>query len=419
MSSIFLLILALLPGVILLLFILSMDRGEKEPLGLVLSTMFLGALSLVPAAMIELVLQKLPIYSGGTISKAIIIAFVQIAWVEELAKLSVVLLFTWKNKNFNEANDGIVYVGASALGFAMLENIFYVLSLGMTIGILRAVTAMPLHCFTGVIMGYYVGKAKFAPNREITKRNILKGFFLAFVLHGIYDALILTQTPAALLIFPIVIGLTFFSIKFMKKSRVLAPSPPSVEPVLIESSPDSLIEELKRPPHPYPGNQLWKIVISRILLSISGLFWVLIIIGIFREESNPELFELILGSTVLTFLPILIGVILEISYHRKRKYLKNLNNSLPTQPVLTKNQTQSPPHQKWKVIISRTLLIIAGLFWVLLIYGINSDAERDNAKMASSLLGGILISFFPILFGVLLEISYRKGRKEKKPEYKV
>ena len=129
MNTLLLLILAITPSFILLYFILFMDRHEKEPLGLVIKIMLLGAMSVAPAIVMEYIMGMLPIYSQGQFTRAVMISFVQVAWVEELCKLGVVLLFAWNNKNFNEENDGIVYVGSSAIGFAMLENIFYVLSL--------------------------------------------------------------------------------------------------------------------------------------------------------------------------------------------------------------------------------------------------------------------------------------------------
>jgi len=332
MDIVFLLILALFPGIVLLYIILFMDRNEKEPLGLVLTTMLLGALSVIPVAILEKALGALPIYGGGNISKAIMISFVQVAWVEELAKLTAVFIVAWRNKNFNEENDGIVYMGASALGFAMLENVFYVLSSGLTVGIMRSITAMPLHCFTGVLMGYYVGRAKFAATGNERKRNLLKGFFLAYFLHGLYDALIFTQTPAALLILPLVVGAAVFGVKLMKKGRVLSiaraaeTTAPAPAPVEDTSAQQELLFRCN------PKKQLWKLILSRTLLIISGLFWALLLLGIAgdTQKFKSEVMKVILGGILLSFIPIATGLILEISYHRKKKLFKKLTASQQT-----------------------------------------------------------------------------------------
>lgn len=335
MDIVFLLILALFPGIVLLYIILFMDRNEKEPLGLVLTTMLLGALSIIPTAILEKTLGALPIYGGDQISKAIMISFVQVAWVEELAKLIAVFIVAWRNKNFNEENDGIVYMGASALGFAMLENVFYVLSSGLTVGIMRAITAMPLHCFTGVLMGYYVGRAKFSPTPAERKKLLLKGFFLAYFLHGLYDTFIFTQTPAALLILPMIIGVTVFGFRLMKKGRALSmarnaaaasSSAPAPAPVEDTSAQQELLLRI------HPKKQLWKLIMGRALLIVSGLFWVLLLLGIAADSHKvkSEALEVILGGIILSFIPIVIGLILEISYRRKKKLFKKLTASQQT-----------------------------------------------------------------------------------------
>lgn len=445
MKVIFLLVLALVPGIVLLYFIRSMDRNEREPLGLVIKIMLLGALSVVPAVILEIGLGYLPIYDNGTLVNAVVIAFVRVAWVEELCKLGVVLLFAWEHREFTEENDGIVYVGASALGFAMLENIFYVLGYGIGAGILRALTAMPLHCFTGVLMGYYVGLAKVSPDKNTRRANILKGFFLAYMLHGVYDALLLTETPAAILVFPLVVWLIIFGIKFLKKGRALSLARSAAAQ---EAAPEAAaIQTQEILAFASPKNQLWKIIISRTLLTLSALFWGLVLVGLLikLEQFKSQIADVILGAVILSFLPILIGVILETSYRRKKKLYEELQEptaaphyKMPPAPVPapapapTPTYTYkypyayetasspgavpaaleaSPPGQMWRIIVSRTLLTISALFWALLILAFLSKIEEYGNQWFNLIAGGMVFSFFPIYIGVLLEDSYRKRKK--------
>jgi protease PrsW len=441
MNTLLLLVLALMPGFLFLFFILYMDKYDREPFGQVLKIVLLGALSVVPTALIEIGLGYLPIYSGGVIYKAIMIAFVQVAWVEELMKLGVVLLFVWNSKTFNEENDGIVYVGASALGFAMLENISYVLKLGMTTGVLRAITAMPLHCFTGVIMGYYVGLAKFSPDKQHQRNHIFKGFFLAYIIHGVYDALLLTQTPAGILIFPIVIGLFIFGIKFLRKGRefsrvrfaaaevqtevgsegiitssgIAAPAPPtaSSQSILIQTN---------------PTNQLWKIIISRTLLTLSGLMWVLVALGfILRVEPYMEQgFEVLLGGILLSAFPITLGVALELSYRKKKQVFEEVSKEVLKQPdlktspgpgpgklivVAPSGLAASPPGQLWRALLGRSLLIISLLFWTIVILMSLSNMPEVKKMLGPFLATTWIITIFPVLTGTLLEDSYRKRKR--------
>jgi RsiW-degrading membrane proteinase PrsW (M82 family) len=121
MNILTLVIIAILPPIAFLLYIHHLDKTDPEPHGLILKALFLGAIALIPAGIAEKLLEGIPVFAMGGIPGAIIKSFVVIAPIEEALKLAVVLLFIWKNPEFNEENDGIVYVGAAAIGFAMLD----------------------------------------------------------------------------------------------------------------------------------------------------------------------------------------------------------------------------------------------------------------------------------------------------------
>jgi protease PrsW len=319
MPSFFLLILAVLPGIILLAIILFMDRNEREPLGIVLRVLLLGAASCIPAIIIELVLGVIPIFKIGGFAGAVFTSFIQVAPVEEFCKLSVVLLFVWKNNNFNEENDGIVYVGASALGFAIFENIFYVTSGGFNTGIIRALTAMPLHCFTGVLMGFFVGLAKFAGNRKKTKNLIITGFIIAWLIHSVYDTFALSGTELAVLLIPLVIGLIVFGIIYLKKGHALSVKRSAMKNEIPADENNPLIENTGKAVTVSKKSK-WKIVLSIILISLSVIFWILLIIGSYDTEMErfTDLKDAVTGGLILTFIPIILGIILLISHIRKK-----------------------------------------------------------------------------------------------------
>ena len=150
-------------------------------------------------------------------------SFLEVAPVEEGVKIAVVLLVAWRRPAFNEENDGIVYMGAAAIGFSLLENIFYVLPGGFGTGIARALTSIPLHTFTGVLMGYFVGLAKFSPTFRARRLNIAAGFILVCLIHAVYDTLALSNSVGVgLLIIPLVIALIIFGVIYMKKGARLS-----------------------------------------------------------------------------------------------------------------------------------------------------------------------------------------------------
>jgi RsiW-degrading membrane proteinase PrsW (M82 family) len=72
----------------------------------------------------------------------------------------------YNNKNFNEPFDGIVYAVIVSMGFATIENIIYVFQYGFATGILRLFTAVPAHAAFGILMGYFLGKAKFTHGKS-------------------------------------------------------------------------------------------------------------------------------------------------------------------------------------------------------------------------------------------------------------
>jgi RsiW-degrading membrane proteinase PrsW (M82 family) len=108
-----------------------------------------------------------------------------VALVEEFSKFAFVRFVLYRNKNFNEPFDGIVYAVMVSMGFATFENVMYVYSYGLETGILRMFTAVPAHATFGVIMGYFLGIGKF--------RKTHRFYFSLFALlgatffHGAYD----------------------------------------------------------------------------------------------------------------------------------------------------------------------------------------------------------------------------------------
>lgn len=183
-----LLILAIAPAVFFLWFFYSRDKYEKEPLRMVFSTYLLGMVSVIPAILLE-ELGSLIIPSSNDLFTTIIYAFLIVGLSEEFSKLSATIP-SFRSMEFNEVMDGIVYGASAALGFATIENIFYVLNGGVATGILRAILSVPGHALDGVVLGYFLGLAKFNESKRI--RFILYGLTLSVVLHGLWDFFSLT-----------------------------------------------------------------------------------------------------------------------------------------------------------------------------------------------------------------------------------
>lgn len=331
-----LLIVAILPPLGFLAYLVSADRREPEPLQMILYALLLGVISTFPAALAEAVLGSLPIFSMEGLAGAAAKSFFMIAPVEEACKLAVILMCVWKNRNFNEENDGIVYVTASAIGFALFENIFYVWSNGFGTGIARAFTSIPLHTFCGVIMGHYVGRARFAADRPSANRLILTGFLFAVAIHGLYDTFALSGTALGLLIVPLVIALFIIGKSLIASGKALSArrweNPESATQISIDTVDQAIARAVakfgadkigKTDDGRYylkPERQLWKAIAARITFVALAAGWVLIALvtrGV-AEESRALLAEALTYFSLMSLVPLMLGILLEVSYRRRK-----------------------------------------------------------------------------------------------------
>jgi RsiW-degrading membrane proteinase PrsW (M82 family) len=179
------------------------DRAHPEPLWLIAVTFFFGALSTLPASLLELAFASLSpwldprvVTFGGQL-----FAF-PLAWAvftlvvgmsEEGAKL-LGATFASRRREFDEPVDGIVYGIVSSLGFAAAENARYFTMTRLEIPVVvgRAFMSVPAHMFFGAIWGYAMGA-------RLVDKRIGVGWFLvaAAAAHGLFDALLSTDGGAA------------------------------------------------------------------------------------------------------------------------------------------------------------------------------------------------------------------------------
>jgi protease PrsW len=177
--------LALFPGVVIIIFIYIVDKYEKEPLNLILVSIFLGIFSALFAWSIINKLTTFVVLDTESLQEQAIHAFVVVSLIEESCKFILIRTVLYTNKNFDEPFDGIVYAVILSMGFATLENLIYVINGGITTGIIRMFTAVPAHALFAIFMGFFLGKAKFLPQKEL-KYNVL-ALLIPVIFHGFYD----------------------------------------------------------------------------------------------------------------------------------------------------------------------------------------------------------------------------------------
>ena len=184
--------LALIPSFLLIWLIYRMDKIEKEPIGLLIKLFVFGALTTVAASLLESIGLNVIGYVLPEVDWLynLIFYFIVVGGSEELVKYFSLKKITWNNPAFNYRFDGIVYAVAVSLGFAAAENFAYMLGMGVGVIGIRAITAVPMHCITGIFMGHYYGEARRLEDigdidRAKNWRRL--AFVVPLLLHWFYD----------------------------------------------------------------------------------------------------------------------------------------------------------------------------------------------------------------------------------------
>lgn len=203
---------AVLPAVFLMVKVYRSDHLEKESPELLWVLVRAGIFSALIALVLERIFsailsmavpQNHPLYS-------VLLYFVIVAFSEEGAKYFMLNRASWNSAEFNCQYDGVVYATFVALGFALWENISYVLHYGFSTALVRAVTAIPGHMSFGVFMGVFYGLARRAENAYAHDRSVLYrvlSVLIPALLHGAYDYI--ASTNASTWYFVIFIALLF------------------------------------------------------------------------------------------------------------------------------------------------------------------------------------------------------------------
>ena len=217
------------PVFAILVYLYVKDKHEKEPLSVLGISFLLGCLSVIFVVLTTWLcwdpISSLGLAGNSELVEMAIKAFIIVALTEELGKFLALRYYAFRNKNFNEPFDGIIYAVYISMGFAFIENILYVAQGGIAVAIVRTFTAVPAHGMFAVMMGYHAGLAKFAESKGERNRLLARGLFMAVLFHGAYDYFIFIESYPGLAIFTLftlVIGIRQAH-KLMKYSSDLSP----------------------------------------------------------------------------------------------------------------------------------------------------------------------------------------------------
>ncbi len=180
-----LLALAIAPCVALAAFIHFKDKLDREPWYMLVISFALGAFSSAPVLMLEYGVQQNQWFSTTLGS-----AFLGIALIEEGLKYLVLRWYAYPKSVFDEPYDGITYAVMVSMGFATFENIAYALRFGTETTLLRMFTAVPAHATFAVLMGFYMGLAKFS---RVPIVYLISALVAPVLLHGFYNYFLMVK----------------------------------------------------------------------------------------------------------------------------------------------------------------------------------------------------------------------------------
>ena len=191
------LVAATIPVPLYVVLVLWIDRYEAEPLWMLATAFFWGALIATFFAFL------LNTTSGGIVTALAdakageaFAAVISAPIVEEIGKAIILFIFFfWRKDEFDGVIDGIVYASMAALGFAMTENILYYGkaaamggggALTLTV-VIRGFFAPFSHPLFTSLTGIGLGLARQSSNIAIKVLTPVVGLLMAIFMHSIWN----------------------------------------------------------------------------------------------------------------------------------------------------------------------------------------------------------------------------------------
>ena len=207
---------AVIPAAALMVYVYKADKLEKEPTPLLWRLILQGVISTALAVFTErLGAQALSSFiRPNTLLYQIVFYFLVVGLSEEGFKYLLLKRRTWNSPYFNCRFDGVVYAVFVSMGFALWENIDYVVMYGLETAFVRALTAVPGHACFGVFMGAWYGLAKSHERHghaEYSKVSRYLAVICPVLLHGLYDLIATLDRGELSLVFVGFIGVMFLA----------------------------------------------------------------------------------------------------------------------------------------------------------------------------------------------------------------
>ncbi|GAF12163.1 hypothetical protein JCM19046_4489 [Bacillus sp. JCM 19046] len=206
---------ALAPAMALFSYVYLRDTFSKPAMILVLRIFIIGTLLVVPISVIQFAFTEEEILTEP-FSKA----FLLYGLLEEGLKWLMLFVFAYQHGQLKHPSDGIVFGVSLSLGFATIENALYMVAYGLDHVIPRTLMPTTAHAVYGIVMGYYIGQAKYNQNKK--QFYLVLAALLPMLLHGSYDFILMVFGNLFLMaMIPFMIGLWLLAIWKIKKASRL------------------------------------------------------------------------------------------------------------------------------------------------------------------------------------------------------
>lgn len=218
--NVILIISAVVPAIFLMVRIYRKDKLEKENGRFLWNLVKAGIFSSLIAMISEKILVTLlgKIFDPSSEVYRILLYFLVVGISEEGAKYYLLKKNSWNSSEFDCVFDGVIYAVFVSLGFALWENISYVLNFGLPTAVVRAITAIPGHASFGVFMGVFYSAAKlyevYGDGMASSRCKVL-ALLVPILLHGLYDYIATLQVFTENYLFMIFIALLFIAANYV------------------------------------------------------------------------------------------------------------------------------------------------------------------------------------------------------------
>lgn len=207
---------AIAPSLALFSYFYLRDQFSQEPSKLLFQSFVYGAVLTFPILFLQFVFKEEEVFSNIFATN---ILFPSI--IEEFFKWLVLLIAIFRHVDFEDPYDGILYGASVSLGFATIENILYLLEFGTDIAFIRALLPVSSHALFGVVMGYYLGKAKFSRD-GVEYKWLFLALFIPFTLHLLYNASLFFNDNYLAGAVPFMLFLWWFGLSKVKQAHLLS-----------------------------------------------------------------------------------------------------------------------------------------------------------------------------------------------------